>query len=1451
MTDPSDDAGGDQAGAVYLFNLGSGQLISTLNGTTNERLGDGDIVVLPSSDFLIFDPFWDNGSIHHAGAVVYGNRTTGFSGPISSQNSLVGGTDSSFIGSGGATILPDGNFVILSPRWNDGTTEVQGAVTFGSVLSGLSGTVSAANSLVGSSKRDGDTMSITVLEGGDYLIATPQWDRGSVVDAGAVTLVKSNSSHSGIISPTNSLVGSQTDDRVGANVLKLSNGNVVVSTQYWDNGSTADVGAVTLLNVSTGLVGPVTAANSLIGSSAYDGVGNVIYPLKTGNYIVHAAFWDRGAATDAGALAFCSGQFGTTGPISTANSLIGSHPNDFSASKITLLDNGNYVIANPFFDRSFAVPDVGAVTFGDGQNGTVGEISEANSLLGTNDSDRVGINGVMALAGGVGYVVCTSTWQSSPGITVGAATWGSGTTGIQGTISNANSIVGTQAGDSVGQDGVVLLKNSNYVVISSLWHGKGAVTFGVATGGTAGVVSVSNSLTGSTSGDMFNGVNATVTVTSVGPFGDFIVSLPYWDNGSVVDAGAVVYERANFDVVGPVSPAQALVGSSDQDRIGTVISSASVVGSPHWSNGSLAGAGAVTVMTANGPFGPITAANSLVGTAANDAVGVSITPLSSQHVVVSSLFWDRGNVVDSGAVTWMDVANPIVGPVTDKNSLVGTHDGDGSGLSIKPLSNGNYLVVNPTWDRDALMDAGAITFCNGATGATGIVSESNSLVGSADFDRIGNGEIFERKAEHQLLILSPTWGHDAGAVTFVDSETGLTAEDIPGGPLSNFNGIVGTAPGDHLQANLPTSAIGPVFVFLPRTPGYSVYLLGNLTNVPVSFWDQSDLAITPTLVESGLRLGQPRVYEALHSITVNSPIVVNNPNGPGGMLEFRSYGTIALNASIDTGDADFTIRAFDTDNGTITPAAGAVLTTGNGLLSFESGLFVLNQTLVVNGRLNLSSAVLKSVAILPATVGQTVTIIDNQSAADPASPFQNLPEGATYTQNQVTFTISYVGGTGNDVTLTRISANNPPTISNLPNQSTIVNVPILNIPFTIGDIETPASNLVLSVSTSNPVLLPLSGIVLGGTGADRTISLTTAGGQLGSSTVTVTVTDAGNLSTSSTLTITVTAPHTLVGYRQFSVGEDRGKNILSGFNPDGSLRYSLTPFGSFTGGIRTAAGDFNGDGVADIVVATGPGSATHVKIFDGVTQAELFTIDPFEASFTGGLYVAAGDINGDGKADLAITPDEGGGPRCRVFNGNGFTQIADFFGIDDTNFRGGARASIGDMNGDGKGDLQVVAGFGGGPRVACFDGSQLGSNGGPKLFNDFFAFEQSLRNGIFVASGDVNGDGYADLVAGGGPGGGPRVFILDGKSLVQNGSDTLVSVGNYFAGDISNRGGIRVAVKDLDGDNKADVVTGSGVNAGSHVSAYLGKNTTPLGGTPPIFLDFNAFAGFSGGVFVG
>jgi hypothetical protein len=320
--------------------------------------------------------------------------------------------------------------------------------------------------------------------------------------------------------------------------------------------------------------------------------------------------------------------------------------------------------------------------------------------------------------------------------------------------------------------------------------------------------------------------------------------------------------------------------------------------------------------------------------------------------------------------------------------------------------------------------------------------------------------------------------------------------------------------------------------------------------------------------------------------------------------------------------------------------------------------------------------------------------------------------------------------------------------------------------------------------------------------------------------------------------------------RTVAVGPDAGGGpVVKVYNADGTERGAREVFDSkFRGGVRTATADFNGDGTPDVAVGTGPGTATLVRVLDGVNGSLLFEIAPFEPTFTGGVFVAVGDLNGDGRPDLVITPDEGGGPRARVFSGNGFAQLADFFGIEDVAFRGGARAAVGDVTGDGIGDLLVAAGFGGGPRLAVWDGSSL-VNGRytTKPFGDFFVFELSLRNGVYVAAGDLDGDTFADVIAGGGPGGGPRVFALSGKGLVANQQTQLA---NFFAGDTSSTGGIRVAATNLDGDARADLVVGAGTKAGSRVTAYAGS-AIPVQGQPIERFAFEAFPGFAGGVFVG
>ena len=304
-------------------------------------------------------------------------------------------------------------------------------------------------------------------------------------------------------------------------------------------------------------------------------------------------------------------------------------------------------------------------------------------------------------------------------------------------------------------------------------------------------------------------------------------------------------------------------------------------------------------------------------------------------------------------------------------------------------------------------------------------------------------------------------------------------------------------------------------------------------------------------------------------------------------------------------------------------------------------------------------------------------------------------------------------------------------------------------------------------------------------------------------------------------------------------------------NADGSLTAlggPIHPFSAFGGPVRAIAADVNGDGTADLVVATGPGGGSEVRIIDGRTSTDLTApFSTFESSFTGGIFVSAGDFHGDGHEEVVITPDLGGGPRVKIVElVNGQLQTdADFMGISDPNFRGGARTAVGDINGDGVADLVVAAGYGGGPRVALYDGTTLFTTNKTKLVPDFFAFEPTLTNGVYVTLGDMNGDGKADLIFGAGPGGGPRLLVISSATLLTSGWPTAAAspLDDLFIGDSSERGGVRVAMKEPT-SGTCVILAGNGATNQMHI-------LTSRSNAPTTNTEIDPFSVCPDGVYVG
>ncbi len=232
---------------------------------------------------------------------------------------------------------------------------------------------------------------------------------------------------------------------------------------------------------------------------------------------------------------------------------------------------------------------------------------------------------------------------------------------------------------------------------------------------------------------------------------------------------------------------------------------------------------------------------------------------------------------------------------------------------------------------------------------------------------------------------------------------------------------------------------------------------------------------------------------------------------------------------------------------------------------------------------------------------------------------------------------------------------------------------------------------------------------------------------------------------------------------------------------------------AFRGGVHTTLGDVTGDGVRDVILSPGRGGGPRIRVLDGRTGTTLNDFFVYEPGFTGGIYTAVGDVNGDGRDDIITGTGKGGGPRVRVLDGAtlGNTVLRDFFAYEDS-FRGGVLVSSGDIDGDGVDDILCGTGKGGGPRVQVFSGDD------GAVLQNLFAYEDSFRGGVLVSSGDVDGDGRDDIVCGTGPGGGPVVRVLSGADGRQ--------LAALFADDPAFRGGVRVDCLDVDDDGRDELL---------------------------------------------
>ncbi|MER5216575.1 VCBS repeat-containing protein [Streptomyces sp. NPDC002838] len=295
-------------------------------------------------------------------------------------------------------------------------------------------------------------------------------------------------------------------------------------------------------------------------------------------------------------------------------------------------------------------------------------------------------------------------------------------------------------------------------------------------------------------------------------------------------------------------------------------------------------------------------------------------------------------------------------------------------------------------------------------------------------------------------------------------------------------------------------------------------------------------------------------------------------------------------------------------------------------------------------------------------------------------------------------------------------------------------------------------------------------------------------------------------------------------------------------------------------GAHLAAGDFDGDGKADLAV--GSSTATIYVLKGGInssgTPGGRYTIKPAIQGTDGNgpLNLTAGDVTGDGRTDLVVdgyeTATDYGWNRNYFIPGTASgLSVASAKAL-----KPGVITAIGDIDADGYGDIVsgaywntttsdgtaipdsakggkvwVTYGSASGPGTVTGITQDTGSVPGASEGNDYFGYELDL--------GDINGDKYLDLAVGvageniGSAVDTGTVTILYGTASGLNTSSGAQSFAQSTAGvpgndESDDMFGMDVKLDDVTGDGRADLIAGSGENAGNGAVTYLPSNGTKI-----------------------
>lgn len=301
-----------------------------------------------------------------------------------------------------------------------------------------------------------------------------------------------------------------------------------------------------------------------------------------------------------------------------------------------------------------------------------------------------------------------------------------------------------------------------------------------------------------------------------------------------------------------------------------------------------------------------------------------------------------------------------------------------------------------------------------------------------------------------------------------------------------------------------------------------------------------------------------------------------------------------------------------------------------------------------------------------------------------------------------------------------------------------------------------------------------------------------------------------------TVTLTVVMnPEIAPGIITTSGPGPQNEPVVKTFRPDGVAVASFSAFDGAKYGANAVAGDLNGDGADEIVVAEGPdpNGLSNIRVFNKHgAQIASMELQSFVGSY--GLMLAVGDIDGDWAEELIV--GSGSDPKA-----TGLVKVYKYdagvlrdTGINLYPYQGygytyGANVAVADIDGDGR--VEIVTAPGPDPNApAKIKAFKLNLSAGVGAwtttesahFNANFSAKDGY--GANVAACDLNGDGVSEIIVAAGPDPAKAGEVIRAYNV--NGTLT----GASFAAYDGYRYGAYVSCGDMYRDGRAEIVTGAG-----------------------------------------